>query len=123
MEDTPAIRELTDAELAEIKRLVETSCANYDKPRKECLPLECGCYMLGKAFTGAFCKYFEQAVLPLSHSLVESLTGQAVDTKTCPVCDTRFLPDGNRVYCSPACQNKVKKQRNRAWMKQRRNKG
>lgn len=113
-------RELTTSECASIKKLVETSCANYDRPRKECLPLECACYMFSKAYTGAFCKYFENAVLPLAPELVESLTGQAVDTKTCPVCGVRFPPSGSRVYCSPACAKKAHRETSKAWMKGRR---
>lgn len=114
MDDSPMTRELTTSECASIKKLVETSCANYDRPRKECLPLECACYMFGKAYTGAFCKYFENAVLPLAPELVESLTGQAVDTKTCPVCGVRFAPDGNRVYCSPKCRTTANRPKERA---------
>lgn len=121
--ESSGIRELTAAECAAIRKLVETSCANYDKPRKECLPLECGCYMFGKAYTGAFCRYFENAVLPLDPLLVESLTGQPVDTKICPVCGGWFPPSGSRVYCSPACAKKGQRAISRAWMKKRRKTG
>ena len=56
-------RELTRKEKAAIRRLVVTLCANYDK-EYGCLPLDCECYMLGKCWTGAYCRYFREAVLP-----------------------------------------------------------
>ena len=38
-----------------------------------CLPLDCECYMLGKCWTGAYCRYFRSAVLPLDPVLELSL--------------------------------------------------
>ena len=35
-------------------------CANYDR-EYGCLPLDCECYMLGKCWTGAYCRYFREA--------------------------------------------------------------
>jgi predicted nucleic acid-binding Zn ribbon protein len=113
VENSPGVRELTASECRVIRSLVESSCANYDRPRKECLPLECACYMFGKAYTGAFYRYFENAVLPLNPLLVESLTGQAADTKTCPVCGGWFSPDGNRVYCSKKCRTEANRPKER----------
>ena len=57
-------RELTREEKAKIRKLVKKWCANYDK-ECGCLPLDCECYMLGKCWTGAYCRYFREAVLPL----------------------------------------------------------
>ena len=57
-------RELTRQEKAAIRSLVKRWCANYDKDAG-CLPLDCPCYMLGKCWTGAYCRYFRAAVLPL----------------------------------------------------------
>ena len=57
-------RELTRQEKAAIRSLVKRWCANYDKDAG-CLPLDCECYMLGKCWTGAYCRYFRAAVLPL----------------------------------------------------------
>ena len=57
-------RELTREEKAAIRKLVTKWCANYDK-EYGCLPLDCECYMLGKCWTGAYCRYFREAVLPL----------------------------------------------------------
>lgn len=70
MEEKP--RELTGEEKRDIKKLVESSCANYDR-NYSCLPLECECYMFRKWWTGAFCRYFEKAVLPLNPVLEISL--------------------------------------------------
>ena len=72
-------RELTRKERATIRKLVTEQCANYD-PQYGCLPLECSCYMLGKWQTGAYCKYFEKAVLLLDPVLQKALTGRAAAT-------------------------------------------
>ena len=66
-------RELTRQEKAAIRKLVTKWCANYDKDYG-CLPLDCPCYMLGKCWTGAYCRYFRAAVLPLDPVLERSLT-------------------------------------------------
>ena len=65
-------RELTRQEKAAIRKLVTKWCANYDKDYG-CLPLDCPCYMLGKCWTGAYCRYFRAAVLPLDPVLERSL--------------------------------------------------
>lgn len=57
-------RELTRAERVSIRRLVKKWCANFD-PEYGCLPLDCECYMLNKWWTGSYCRYFREAVLPL----------------------------------------------------------
>ena len=62
-------RELTREEKAAIRRLVISMCANYDR-ECGCLPLDCECYMLGKCWTGAYCRYFREAVLPLDRKSV-----------------------------------------------------
>ena len=56
-------RELTREEKRAIRALVTKWCANYDR-ECGCLPLDCECYMLGKCWTGALCRYFREAVLP-----------------------------------------------------------
>ena len=53
-------RELTREEKAKIRKLVTKWCANYDK-ECGCLPLDCECYMLGKCWTGSYCRYFRDA--------------------------------------------------------------
>ena len=70
-------RELTWQEKAAIRSLVKRWCANYDKDIG-CLPLDCECYMLGKCWTGAYCRYFRSAVLPLDPVLERSLTVETV---------------------------------------------
>ena len=65
-------RELTREEKAKIRKLVTKWCANYDK-ECGCLPLDCECYMLGKCWTGSYCRYFREAVLPLDSVLEAAL--------------------------------------------------
>ncbi len=65
-------RELTRTGKAAIRRLVAKWCANYDRDCG-CLPLDCECYMLGKCWTGAYCRYFREAVLPLDPALEAAL--------------------------------------------------
>lgn len=57
-------RELTRTEKATIRRLVSKWCANYDRDCG-CLPLDCECYMFGKCWTGAYCRYFREQFCPL----------------------------------------------------------
>ena len=80
-------RELTREEKAAIRSLVVKWCANYDR-ECGCLPLDCECYMLGKCWTGAYCRYFREAVLPLDPALEAALLteGPRPDIKVCPVC-------------------------------------
>ena len=92
-------------------------CANYDKDIG-CLPLDCECYMLGKCWTGAYCRYFRSAVLPLDPVLERSLTVETVaETRPCPVCGRAFLPDGRQRYCSPACAHAARRQKQRGYMR------
>ena len=80
-------RELTRTEKAAIRRLVSKWCANYERDCG-CLPLDCECYMFGKCWTGAYCRYFREAVLPLDPALEAALLaeGPRPDFKACPVC-------------------------------------
>jgi hypothetical protein len=97
-------RELTRNERAAIRKLVTGMCANYD-PEYGCLPLDYGrCYMLDKWWTGAYCKYFQNAVLPLDSALEAALTGNNAARKTCPVCGAAFIPVTSQAYCSEACR-------------------
>ncbi len=68
-------RELTREEKRKIRALVTKWCANYDK-EYGCLPLECECYMFGKCWTGAYCRYFREAVLPLDPALEAALMAE-----------------------------------------------
>ena len=93
-------RELTRAERAAIRKLVVTMCANYDN-QYGCLPLDCDCYMLNKWWTGSYCKYFRNAVLPLNPVLEKALVdNKAVKTRSCAVCAKPFhAASNNAKYC------------------------
>lgn len=114
-------RELTREERAAIRSLVLKWCANYDRDYG-CLPLDCECYMLGKCWTGAYCRYFREAVLPLDPRLEAALATDdpAPDFKSCPVCGRAFVPNGRQLYCSPACQAEGNRQKSRARMRNKR---
>jgi len=102
----PESRELTRRERREIKRLVVEMCANYDRDYG-CLPLDYGrCYMLDKWWTGSYCKYFRNAVLPFNPALEVALTGSgsAGNMKPCAVCGKPFIPAGRQAYCSDSCR-------------------
>ena len=100
-----AERELTREEKAAIRKLVTRLCANYDR-EYGCLPLGGPCYMMDKCWTGAYCRYFREAVLPLDPVLMASICedGLAPDTRLCAVCGRPFLPEGRQAYCSEACK-------------------
>lgn len=114
-------RELTREERAAIRKLVVSMCANYDR-EYGCLPLDCECYMLNKWWTGAYCKYFREAVLPLDPVLAASLMSAAVETRPCSLCGAAFPANGKRAYCSDACACKAKKRQQRGYMRERRGK-
>ena len=114
-------RELTRAERTAIRKLVTSMCANYDK-EYSCLPLDCECYMLQKCWTGAYCKYFRNAVLPLDPALERSLTteGPPPEMKSCPVCGKDVPPDRRQTYCSAACSQSAHRKQQRAHMRKKR---
>ena len=87
-----------------------------------CLPLNCECYMLGKCWTGAYCRYFREAVLPLDPALEAALSGQgpAPETRPCPVCGRPALLDGRRRYCSEACARAALREQKRDYMRKKR---
>jgi len=100
-------RELTPAELRDIRRLVTTMCANYDKTYDCCTLLDdYGCYMFSKRFADRrLCKYFEVAVLPLNPELERRLVYCILrHTKPCAVCDRKFALKGRRIYYSSKCR-------------------
>ena len=114
-------RELTRDERRTIRKLVTGECANYDS-EYGCLPLDCSCYMLDKCWTGALCRYFREAVLPLDPMLETSLTveGTAPDTRLCAVCGRPFLPEGRQAYCSDTCVETARRKRQREYMRKKR---
>lgn len=117
MEDS---RELTRQEKAAIRALVVKWCANYDRDYG-CLPLDCECYMLGKCWTGAYCRYFREAVLPLDPGLEAALTARnPAAFRPCPVCGRPVPRDGRQRYCSPACSKTAHRQQQRTHMRKKR---
>lgn len=114
-------RELTRHERVAIRKLVTAMCANYDSDYG-CLPLDYGgCYMLDKWWTGAYCKYFQNAVLPLDPKLEAILLGrEAPQMDACVVCGKPFAPEGKQAYCSPACADTARRKRQRGYMRKRR---
>lgn len=114
-------RELTRNERAAIRKLVTGMCANYDS-ECGCLPLDYGgCYMMDKWWTGAYCKYFQNAVLPLDPKLEATLLGRAAPNLTaCAVCGKPFVQDGKQTYCSAACANAARRKRQREYMRKNR---
>lgn len=89
-------RELTRDEKKKIRSLVTGMCANYDRESGLCLPLDCACYMLHKCWTGAYCRYFCEAVLPLDPELQAALTTEGISRSCEPVrsAERRFCPRG-----------------------------
>ena len=114
-------RELTRWERAAIRRLVTGVCANYD-PEYGCLPLDCGgCYILDKCWTGAYCKYFQKAVLPLDPVLEATLTGRKVpEQDNCAIGGKPFIQVGKQAYCSPGCADIARRKRQREYMRKKR---
>lgn len=101
-----AERELKRSEQSAIRKLVTELCANYDSQDKICLPLDSPCYMLNKWWTGAYCRYFEKAVLPVDTALESAITGEdtSMRQKICSVCGKSYLPITSQAYCSDACR-------------------
>ena len=102
-------RKLSPAELRDIRSLVKTMCANYNKTYNCCALLDdYGCYMLSKQLADRkLCKYFENAVLPLNSELERVLVYCALrNTKPCAVCSRKFTLKGRQIYCSPKCKKK-----------------
>jgi len=113
-------RELARSERAAIRKLVTGLCASYDY-EYGCLLLDRPCYMLGKYWTGAYCKYFRRAVLPTDPVLAATLLGrEAPIPDTCAVCGKPFIAIGKQAYCSPVCVIAARRKRQREYMRQRR---
>lgn len=113
-----AERELTREEKTAIRKLVTRLCANYDR-EYGCLPLGGPCNMMDKCWTGAYCRYFREGVLPNDAVLEVALTssGPAPDTRACPVCCGAFLPDSRTRYCSATCARAARLKKQRGYMR------
>ena len=114
-------RKLTRTERRTIRKLVTTLCANFDREH-DCLPLDSECYMLGKRWTGAYCRYFRDAVLPTDPALETALTAEGVapEMHPCPVCGRLILADGRTRYCSTACTETALRRQKRDHMRRKR---
>jgi hypothetical protein len=113
-------RELTRDERAAINKLVISMCANFDQ-EYGCLPLENPCYMLGKHWTGSYCRYFRLYVLPNSPVLEATMTGRETPPKDiCAACGGPFIPVGKQAYCSGTCAYNARLKRQRGYMRKRR---
>ena len=81
-------------------------------------------YMLHKCWTGAYCRYFREAVLPLNPELQASLTTEGIspELRACAVCGKAFLPEGRQAYCSDACKAEGNRRKSRERMRKMREK-
>ena len=80
------------------------------------------CYMFGKCWTGAYCRYFREAVLPLDPALEAALLteGPRPEFKPCPICGGAVPVDGRMAYCSESCARIALRRQKREYMRKRR---
>ncbi len=80
------------------------------------------CYMFGKCWTGAYCRYFREAVLPLDPALEAALLteGPPPVFKPCPICGGAVPVDGRMAYCSEACARIALRRQKREYMRKKR---
>jgi len=113
-------RELTGAERSAIRKLVIKECANYSR-EYGCLKLEGACYMIGKHWTGSYCKYCRNAILPLDPNLEDALINVTVaHTRRCKYCGKSFAISGKRAYCSANCEKYALRRQKRDYMRKKR---
>lgn len=116
-------RELTRTERAAIRKMVTGMCANYDY-EYGCLPLDRECFMLHKWWSGAYCRYFQNAVLPIDPVLEAMLLDEtAVETRLCAFCGEPFPANGKQAYCGTDCAGHAQRRRNRDYMRKKRLEG
>jgi hypothetical protein len=115
---TKTFRELTGKEKRQIKKLVISKCANYDK-EYGCLPLDCNCYMLGICYTnGALCRYFRKSVLPEDKEL--QAVFESIPLAVCKECDKQFQKNGKCAYCSDKCAAEARRKQTTARVRKHR---
>lgn len=80
------------------------------------------CYMFGKCWTGAYCRYFREAVLPLDPALEAALLteGPRLEFKPCPICGGPVPLDGRLAYCSESCARIALRRQKREYMRKKR---
>jgi len=77
--------------------------------------------MLGKWWTGAFCRYFESSVLPLDPALEAALMGGGADLRRCAACGEVYrASDERRRYCSTLCAGIAQRKQQREHMRKKR---
>ncbi|HES8073959.1 TPA: cysteine-rich VLP protein [Streptococcus pyogenes] len=99
-----------------IKKLINSTCANYTDGHcvlldREC-PLISGGEYRGKKIPAkdCSCTYFEENVLPIDKTLEAVYHGQETLSKTCRGCSRGFNSVSNRaVYCSDGCRRSARK--------------
>ena len=117
---TKTYRELTGKEKRQIKKLVVSKCANYDK-EYGCLPLDCECHMFGICYTNsALCRKFRAALLPEAPELQAVFEPQPL--KVCKECGKHFPAQGKRVYCSEKCAEAARRRQTVARVRKHREK-
>lgn len=80
------------------------------------------CYMFGKCWTGSYCRYFRETVLPLDPVLEAALLteGPRPECKPCPICGGAVPVDGRMAYCSEACARIALRRQKRDYMRKKR---
>lgn len=75
--------------------------------------------MFGKCWTGAYCRYFREAVLPLDPALEAALLteGPRPEFKPCPICGGAVPADGRMAYCSESCARIALRRQKRDYMR------
>ena len=98
-------RELTGREKQQVRKLVTSHCANYDK-EYDCLPLDCDCPMLHICYTtSAMCRYFRKSVLADAPELEAVFNRTA--TVNCKQCGKSFPIDGKGCTAPSSVQRKL----------------
>ena len=111
-------RELTGREKQRIKKLITSSCTNYDK-EYGCLPLDCECYMFGVCFTNsALCRKFRSDLLPTEPGLQAVFQPQLLTV--CKECGKGFPKSGKRAYCSDKCATEARRKQTAARVRKHR---
>ena len=80
--------------------------------------------MLHKYWTGTYCRYFRNAVLPLDPVLEIALADKGMAPELCAyaVCGKAFLPEGRQAYCSEDCKAEGNRRKSRERMRKMREK-
>ena len=117
---TKTYRELTGKEKRQIKKLVVSKCANYDKEYGY-LPLDCECYMFGVCYScSGLCKWFRKALLPTVPEL--QAVFEPMPLAVCKECGRHFQKNGKRAYCSDKCAAEARRKQTAARVRKHREK-